>query len=374
MIILIFVITFLYLLLIGIFIYGFDKVEDFKYEETIIKTKFSIIIPFRNEAENLPDLLNSVSELKYPFSSFEIIFVNDDSEDASIKIIKNHLEKTDIDFKIIENNRMSKSPKKDALSVAIEQAKNPWILTTDADCLLSKLWLECVNSFIHKNQVSMISGPVAYDKIKTFLDRFQAFDFLSLIGVTIGGFGLNTPFLSNGANLAYKKDFFKTLNGFEGNTDIASGDDVFLLQKAIEKHKDFVCFLKAKEAIIITKPQPDFASLKSQRVRWASKTTHYKNSFGKLSGLIVFLMNACLIVSLLFAFMDILDVMFVFIIFILKIIIDFILLYKTASFFNQEKLFSSYLFSAFIYPFFSVYIAIISMFSNYKWKDRGYRK
>src|SRR5690606_9976312 len=211
------------------------------------------------------------------------------------QIIKNHLMSSDVDFKILQNKRKSKSPKKDAISTAIEDAKYEWILTTDADCLLHQLWLNCYNSFINQKDSNMISGPVAYYSIHTFLDKFQAFDFLSLIGATIGGFGLKTPFLSNGANLAYRKDFFKILNGFDGNTDIASGDDVFLLQKAIEKHSGSVLFLKAKEATVFTKPQPDFSSLKSQRVRWASKTTHYKNFFGKLTGLLVLLMNAGLI-------------------------------------------------------------------------------
>ncbi|MEO8933282.1 MAG: glycosyltransferase [Xanthomarina sp.] len=367
-------ITFLYLLLIGSLIYGFDKVADFKYEETLTKTKFSIIIPFRNEAENLPILLDSISKFRYPFSNFEIIFVNDESDDYSVEIIENHLNDSEMDFKILQNKRISKSPKKDAISAAIHQAKYEWILTTDADCLLPELWLECFNSFIYKTNANMISGPVAYYNIHTFLDKFQAFDFLSLIGATIGGFGLKKPFLSNGANLAYKKDFFRTLHGFEGNTDIASGDDVFLLQKAIEKHRNSVLFLKAKEAIVSTKPQPDFTSLKSQRVRWASKTTHYKNGFGKLTGLFVLLMNANLIACLVFVGIGYLDSLVLLVVFILKISMDFVLLYKSASFFKQKELFSSYFLSAIIYPLFSVYIALISIFSTYKWKNRVYKK
>jgi cellulose synthase/poly-beta-1,6-N-acetylglucosamine synthase-like glycosyltransferase len=374
MIIFILCITFLYALLIGSFIYGFDKVAGFKFEESSIKTKFSVIIPFRNESENLLELLDSISKLKYLNSNFEIIFVDDESKDTSVEIIKNYLDKTKIDFKIIQNNRTSKSPKKDAISTAIGISKNEWIITTDADCLLPYLWFECFNSFINHNKCKMIVGPVAYYKIHTFLDRFQAFDFLSLIGATIGGFGLKIPFLSNGANLAYKKDFFKILNGFEGNLDIASGDDVFLLQKAIEKNRDSVMFLKATEAIVLTKPQPDFASLKSQRVRWASKTTQYKNTFGKLTGLLVLLMNATLISSLVFAVIGSLNFNILAIIFLLKLFIDFVLLYKTASFFNQKHLFKSYLTSAICYPFFSVYIASISLFSNYKWKNRDFKK
>jgi cellulose synthase/poly-beta-1,6-N-acetylglucosamine synthase-like glycosyltransferase len=374
MIIIILSITLLYVALIGSFIYGFDKVATFQFKETPKKIKFSVIIPFRNEAENLHELLSTISKLKYPTSDFEIIFVNDESNDSSVEIIKNNLDKTEIDFSMLQNKRVSKSPKKDAISTAIETAKHGWIITTDADCVLPDLWLDCFNSFINQNKCNMLVGPVAYYKINTFLDRFQAFDFLSLIGATIGGFGLKNPFLSNGANLAYKKDFFKALNGFDGNTDIASGDDVFLLQKAIERNRDSVLFLKATEAIVLTKPQPDFESLKSQRVRWASKTTHYKNNFGKLTGLLVLLMNAILISSLILTIIGSLKLQVFIIILVAKLLIDFILLCKTATFYNQKQLLKSYLLCALFYPFFSVYIASLSLFLSYKWKGRDFKR
>ena len=367
-------ITFLYVLLIGSFIYGFERVEDFYFEDSKNKSTFSVIIPFRNEAENLSELLKSILKLKYPTSNFEIIFVNDASEDTSVKIIRKHLEGTNINFQIIQNQRISNSPKKDAITMAIELAKNEWIVSTDADCLAPEFWLNCFSNFINKTHCSMIAAPVTYYNMQSFLDRFQTLDFLSLVGATIGGFGIKMPFLCNGANLAYKKDFFKILNGFEGNKEIASGDDVFLLQKAIEKHPYKVRFIKAKQAIVLTKPQPNFKSLKSQRVRWASKTTHYKNSFGKLTGLLVLLMNATIISSLLLTAIGYLNFNFLLFIFLVKLLIDFILLAKTATFFNQKQLLKSYLFCALIYPFFCVYIAIISVFSSYKWKDRRHRK
>jgi glycosyltransferase involved in cell wall biosynthesis len=81
MILITLIITIIYLILIGSFIFGFDKIATFKLEGTPTKTKFSILIPFRNEAENLPDLLKSIEALKYPKHLFEIIFVDDESDD-----------------------------------------------------------------------------------------------------------------------------------------------------------------------------------------------------------------------------------------------------------------------------------------------------
>ena len=374
-------ITIVYLLLIGSFIFGFDRVKIFASDNSEAKTTFSIIIPFKNEAENLSDLLKSISELNYPVSLFEVIFVNDESQDESVDIIQEVLDtkfslenSTRTDIKVINNVRKTNSPKKDAINKAISQAKFGWIITTDADCVVPKYWLDGFDNFIQKNETNFIVAPVGYHKVDTFLKRFQTLDFLSLIGATIGGFGIKKPFLCNGANLAYRKVFFKELNGFEGNTNIASGDDVFLLEKAIKQDKNKVHYLKSAEVVVKTKPQQNFKDLLSQRIRWAAKTSSYNNLFGKFTGLIVLLMNSSIVCSLLFVLIGLLDIIFFIFILIIKFSIDFLLIYKTAGFLNQNKYLSSYIFSSFLYPFFSVYVAFISVFKGYKWKGNNYKK
>ena len=112
------VITITYLILIGSFVFGIDKIAVFKLEDIPSKTRFSIVIPFRNEAENLPDLLKSIETLNYPKHLFEIIFVDDESEDNSVEIIQKVLDTsrlhqdTRTDISIISNKRKTNSPKK----------------------------------------------------------------------------------------------------------------------------------------------------------------------------------------------------------------------------------------------------------------------
>ncbi len=367
-------ITILYLALIGSFVLGFDKVKIFTLDETKTQTTFTVIIPFKNEADNLNDLLQSIARLKYPESLFEVILVNDDSSDSSSKIITDFMAISKLDISLIQNIRITNSPKKDAITTAISKAKHSWIVTTDADCLVPKYWLDSFDSFIQKNETNFIAGPVTYHKIDAFLKRFQTLDFLSLIGATIGGFGIRKPFLANGANLAYEKDLFNTLNGFDGNTNVASGDDIFLLEKALKQYPNKVHYLKSNLAIVTTKPQPDFANLISQRIRWAAKTSSYKNLLGKVTGLLVLLMNASIISYLLLTILGLVNFKLLGYIFIIKFSIDFLLIYKTARFFNQYEVLASYWLSSLLYPFFSVYIGIISAFKGYKWKGNYYRK
>jgi cellulose synthase/poly-beta-1,6-N-acetylglucosamine synthase-like glycosyltransferase len=312
--------------------------------------------------------------LNYARHKFELLFVDDDSEDNSVELIRRKLSKTTIDFSIITNEQHSNSPKKDAITKAISQSKYEWIVTTDADCILPKYWLDSFDCFIQKNNTKFIVAPVTYFKATSFLKRFQLLDFLSLQGVSIGAFGIQKPILCNGANLAYTKALFLELEGFKGNSDISSGDDIFLLQKALPKYSDKIHYLKAESAIVQTAPQHNVKNLVSQRVRWAAKTSSYNSLFGKLTGIIVFLMNGFLVCSPLLLLANFITYKTLVYTFIIKFGIDFLLLFKTARFFNQESYLASFVFSSFIYPFFSVYVVFISVFKGYKWKDRAYSK
>ena len=377
MILLSFFVSIIYLLLIASFAFGFDKVSTFKLSDNAAKTTFSIIIPFRNEATHLPDLLKTIETLNYPKHLFEIIFIDDNSEDDSAEIIRkainsNPFIKTAI--RIIQNERTTNSPKKDAITLAIRNAKHDWIITTDADCQLPKFWLDSFDEYIQKNDTICVAAPVTYNGNTSLLSRFQTLDILSLQGATIGGFGIQKPFMCNGANLAYTKAIFNQVHGFEGNTNIASGDDIFLLEKIIQTHPNQLHYLKCEHAIVSTKPQPNWSELIAQRIRWASKTSAYNSRFGKLTGLIVLLMNLYIIIGITLSITGVLNLKTVFYILVIKFSIDFFLIYKSASFFNQKDILKSYIFGFLVYPFFSVYVAFISFFSSYTWKGRTFKK
>ena len=356
----------IYILFIGQLIYGFNRMKRFSKTEFIPKTFFSIVVPFRNEKENLPNLLHSISLLNYPKDLVEVILVDDDSEEVF------SVQYSVFSLKVIKNERKSNSPKKDAIETAIQVAKNDWIITTDADCLVQKNWLTTFDQYIQENEVEMIASGVCYLPKNGFISAFQNLDFLSLQGATIGSFEIGKPFMCNGANFAYSKHFFKELNGFQGNDLIASGDDVFLLQKAILVAQKKVGFLLAKESIVATKSVETWFELFQQRVRWASKSTGYSSVYGKMLALVVLVGNLAWIVTFLFWLFQLIDPN-IFLLFIgSKFLIDFILIYKTANFFESKLQYV--LASSLLYPFFSVSVAVYSLFGDYSWKGRNFRK
>ena len=360
------IIALVYFLNILWLIYGFTKVKHFETDEMEPKTKFSIVVPFRNETESLPKLLYSISLLNYPNDLFEVILDDDDSENTFLFSVFN--------FKIslIDNVRKSNSPKKDAINTAIAIAENDWIITTDADCLVHKNWLKTIACYIQKNNPKMIAAGVIYRTHGTFIDAFQQLDLLSLQGTTIGSFGNHQAFICNGANFCYQKTFFNELNGFDGNESIASGDDVFLLQKAIQKDKSNVHFLKSVAAVVQTKTEKTWNNLFFQRVRWASKTGNYTSFYSKQLGLSVLLMNLIWLLVVGLWLIRQVDHDFIVPYIALKFFLDFILLYQTSNFFKTRLRYV--LSSSLIYPFFCTGVAIYSLFGSYTWKGRVFKK
>lgn len=368
------IIVSLYCFIIIAFSIGFHLVEDFELKKITQTTKFTVIIPLRNEELSLPTLLKSIQEINYPNELFEIIFVDDASKDGSVKIIERFFANTQNDIKVINNIRKTGSPKKDAINTAIDLSKFDWIITTDADCSLPKNWLSSFDAFIQKKNPKLIVAPVTYTVNNGFLEQFQLLDFLSLQGSTIGGFGINKPFLCNGANLCYNKQAFKEVNGFEGNESIASGDDIFLLEKISESYPKKIHYLKSIEVIVKTEPQHNFKELVNQRVRWAAKSTAYNNPFSKLISIAVVAMNALLVVLIFTSLFGYTSWQFLLFLFTIKFLVDIILIFKTASFFKQLNVLRHFVISSLLYPFFIMFVMIVSLKSGYSWKGRQFKK
>ena len=334
-----FLILAVYVVFILQLIIGFNKVKSFERTDEKPITTFSIIVPFRNEEKNLPKLLKSISNLNYPKELFEVIMVDDFSEDNSERVyIKWRMENGLIETTLLENLRLSNSPKKDAISRAVPIVKTEWIITTDADCTVNKNWLLTLDNFIQKNSAEMIVGAVVYKTKNNWFHYFQQLDLLSLQGTTIGSFGIGKPFMCNGANFVYTKKFFNELGGFGGINNHESGDDVLLLQKALLQNSYKVHYLKHPEIIVKTKPENDLYTFFMQRVRWASKTTGYQNTYAKLLAVSVLLINFSLVAGCGLWIVGKIGIWNLGIAFFIKYVIDYILLYKSNWYFQKNKI------------------------------------
>lgn len=288
-----------YSIQIWILIYGFYKTPRFYFDKNdqVPSLKFSIIVPFKNESKNLEDLLNSINQLDYNKLNFEVILVNDSSTDNSVSVIHNwRFNNPYVQLTILDNVVVSKSSKKDAITRAICVAKHDWILTTDADCILPNNLLNGYSSYYknHPDKQFLIGG-VSINKANNFLSQYQSLDFASLQAVTIGSFGIDETFMCNGANLAFTKKVFNEVGGYKGVNHIASGDDVFLLQKILNYNVNLIGYILNNESIVLTKPVLTWKSLIIQRARWGKKSKAYQSLYPKVLGIFTLLANiSCL--------------------------------------------------------------------------------
>ncbi len=368
-------IGFIYLTLIIWLFMGIKRIPTFTFLKNNPNLSFSIIIAFRNEERNLDSLLESLAQLHYPKELYEILLVNDASSDKSVVKIEKFINlNKHLNIQLLENQRKTISPKKDAINTAIMVSQFDWILTTDADCKVSKDWLTTYAAFIIEKKAVFVAGLVSYHEKKGFIHQFQQLDWMSLIGVTLGSFGWKKPLICSGANLAYQKEAFIQVNGFEGNEHIASGDDVFLMQKMQLIYPENLFYLNAPKAMVETQSINTWRELYQQRIRWANKTSSLSSFYIKFIGLSVFFYNLALIILIFLFLTNAVPISWFVSFFLLKVFTDSLILRRVAIVLGQKINLFSWFLSSFIYPFFTVSVVFLGFLTDYNWKGRVFKK
>jgi len=366
-----------YIILLVSLLCGWRNLKSNPSSVSTSEIDFSIIIPFRNEQFHLPVLLDSLKDLKYPRNKFEILLINDSSEDESEKLVQEFGEMhPELSIELLQNQRESISAKKDAIKVGIDKSRFEYIVTTDADCKVPENWLQGFDNYIQSQDSDLIAAPVILDKVPPedpLFRKFDLIDFMSLQATTIGAFGLGRPFICNAANLCFKKKAFQEVGGYRQSSNYAGGDDVFLLQQ-FNEHERRIDFIRSTKMIVTTAAQKDLRSFIQQRLRWAAKSAGYKDNFARFAALTVFLMNAALIIGVVLCLFDASYFQWLMMAFLIKFNLDFMLIYKAAVFFDRKANMRSYAWSSIAYPLFSSGIALTSLFVGFKWKGRDYRK
>jgi len=376
LIIIMILIGFVYAIIITLFTWGWFKLKTNPIKKTEYSTVVSIIIPVRNEEKNIINCLNHMALQNYPKELFEIIVVDDSSTDRTIEYTEIFIQKNDyqgITIKILQRPELliTASYKKQAIAYGISSSSGNLIITTDGDCLPGRNWISSIVSMYEINQPKMIVGPVQIITDNTLFSRLQALEFQSLIGSTAGAIGINKPIMCNGANLAYSKQAFYDVGGFEGNENYASGDDLFLLFKINNYFgNQSVKFLKNADAIIITKPMKTVNEFLNQRLRWVSKSSGYKNTSIIITALIVYLFNFVLITGIIASFFDIRFIYLEICLFILKVLFDLPLMISITRFGKQQNLMWLYIPLQFLNIFYTVCIGFAGNFVNTNWKGR----
>jgi len=332
----------------------------------------SIIISARNEENNLPNLLDSLSQLTYPIDKLEFIIVNDRSSDNTLQILNSANENLfNLSVIHIKETPIGWAPKKWALQQAIEQSGNEIILQTDADCTFNSEWVQTMAFSFVNPTMGFISGPAPIRFENPFYDQFAIMDSMSIDAVSAATIKHGIALSCTGRNIAFRKTAFIEIGGYDEIQDLISGDDDLLMQKMSLSKKwaiDFMC----NENAIVNSPAPNtIEELIYQRLRFASRGLNYYNlETNQETRLILpylYITNLFTVVSL-SIFLSTLNGLWL-IPFIIKSAGDCLV---TLTFFNQINIkWSPFAFVILdiIHPFYVVIFGAIAPFHKIKWKN-----
>ena len=353
---------------------GLFELEKTTYSRAIQNEFISIIIAFRNERDIILKSLKSIETIDYPEDKFETIYVNDNSDDGSPELLRESIRKKNInviDAPLIADEM---AHKKKAVRYALTFAKGEIIVTSDADCIHPRNWLNVLIPTFD-TQTGFVSGPVEFDDDRTLFGKIQKLEFMGLIIAGAGLIGAGKPAICNAANLAYRKTAFQEAGGYEGQMNLSSGDDELLMQQISRKTNYKVKFCFDKKSVVKTAANKNLSQFYNQRKRWASKGFFYADKLFIARLVLIFFFYLSLIASVIFGFtVSNLFLIYLLSALLLKIALEFLIIKK-----GNSRLFNSpvtkYFFIAELFQIpYIIFASIGGVFGNYKWKDRKIKR
>lgn len=250
-------------------------VGSLKISKTLkAKTKYSgvqqpfvsVVIPARDEEDNIPICLESLLSQEYPKDRYEIIVVDDRSTDRTSEIVLRYQEKYNI-IKLIKitSNNSGLTGKQNALISGVMNSNGEIILNIDADCVTGPLWISrTVPHFTTDVGLSIGFTAIHSSALRNLFDLLQCFDMLFLMDAAIGALGVGVPVSCMGSNVAYRKSVYLKMKEMK----FSLTEDMELFQSVSQSKRWKIRAIYDKDAIVYTKPEKGLQDFLSQRIRW----------------------------------------------------------------------------------------------------------
>jgi len=235
----------------------------------------SVIIPARNEAENIGYCTGTLLKQEIPREDFEIIIVDDHSRDQTLTLAQRCADKfSRIKVLAAPQELPHMAPKKAALDLGISQAQGELIFTLDADCGAPPQWIRKIRPLFTPGVAAVASWVLIPDE-KNLRSQIEFLDAFSLQLIGAAAIGWNRPFLANGANFAFRRSIYQQVNGYQGFAHMGSGDDDLFLQKIHREGAGRILFAVDPDAAVTAFANKSWKHFFQQRLRWSSKASFY---------------------------------------------------------------------------------------------------
>lgn len=335
--------------------------------QSVLKPFVSIVIPAKNEAKNIVNILNNLSQQTYPEDLFEVIVVDDKSQDYTATIVNDFMGNiSNLQLLSTAGVESSLRYKKHPLNLGIRKSQGEILLLTDADCTVSSNWISAMVSSFTEN-VGMVIGYSEASPVRTITQKLEALDFLMLLSAARGSAALGDPYACTGQNLAYRRQAFDAVEGFSAFASQVGGDDTLLMQQIKRQTSWEIVFSPDPDSFVKSTPQETAWGFITQRIRWATDTLQVWKTDPLFFGIIVvtFLAN---LLSLTFPFMLFNNPLLIPIVcygLCAKFAVEGAVMLKGTSFFNRQELRSVYLLWFLLQIPYITFMGLLSFFGNF---------
>ena len=332
--------------------------------------RVSVLIAARNESTGIRATLDSVLDQDYA-GIWDVWVADDRSDDNTPAILEEYRARYPERLHILTITDLPEgvSPKKHAISKMIEACEGDILCLTDADCIVQREWLTGIIREFEPG-IELVAGhsyiPTVPGK-SPFIICMQAVETLIYRVAGTAGLAMHLPLTSTGNNLAYRKDFFKSVNGFENVIKIQSGDDDLLMQKLATDRPFAMRYCITPTTFVTTSGKETLKELWEQRKRWASKTIYYSPKIVfVLSMVFLFLTMLCVTAAVSpFSFKVFIATLAAF---ALKSLGDLILILRGLKIFRQQHLLKWCIPVEIVHAPFTVLAVLFGLFGRFKWK------
>jgi len=233
----------------------------------------SVIISCKNEEKNIGILLTHLLKQKYP--KFEIIVVDDASNDNTLSIIKEFSNQHKcIQFISIPLTATYSGNKKNAITAGIQKASYENLVFTDADCIPNSTdWISSISSqFSNKKQ--LVLGYGGYKKLAGWFNKLVRYETLLTAWQYFSYAKIGLPYMGVGRNIAYTKTLFNKADGFESHKHVKSGDDDLFVNQIGNKQNTAICW--KKDSHTLSEPKNTISAWLLQKRRHVTTANVYK--------------------------------------------------------------------------------------------------
>ncbi len=241
----------------------------------------TIIIPAYNEEESIEKTIESALALDYPKNKFEIIVVDDGSNDKTYELAKKYVSSKDVRVRVFTKKNNGKGS---ALNFAIKRSKKDIIISMDADTFAEPPALKRMVAQFYHDKVMSVAPSMGVYKPKGILQRIQHIEYYLGVFLRKAFASVDAVHVTPGAFSAYRRSFFVKYGGYdEGNIT----EDLEIALR-IQSH-DYVIENAARASVYTIAPKTLRGVIIQRRrwyVGWMRNFWNYKRLFGIKKGVL----------------------------------------------------------------------------------------